>query len=130
MSDYKPSGHPDVSPYLVCAEAEKLADFLCSVFDGSIVRRFDHPDGGWMHGEVKVGNGVVMIGQPQRAFQPVTGYIHVYVPDAELVQSNALKQGAKAMMPVSQQEGDPDRRGGFVDPWGNTWFPATQAENR
>ncbi|HST45626.1 MAG TPA: hypothetical protein VLK29_10440, partial [Luteimonas sp.] len=52
-------------------------------------------------------------------------HVHVYVADVDAVYARALAAGATAVQaPV--QKGDADRRGGFRDAGGTTWWVATQ----
>lgn len=126
MPAFKPDGYPSVSPYLVCEDVEALIAFLAAVFEGTLNRRFEDEEGRVMHAEVDIHGGIVMMGQANETWEPVTGWIHVYVPDADAAQKRAIANGATEMFAVVRKDGDADRRGGFVDPWGNAWFPATQ----
>nr|WP_306119612.1 MULTISPECIES: VOC family protein [unclassified Roseitalea] len=103
-----------------------MADFMCTVFGAHEVRRIDHDDGTVRHVEVKIDDSVIMVGQAGGGFEPVSAWLHVYVADADGVYARAIAQGASPMFEPELRPGDTDRRGGFIDPWGNTWFPATQ----
>lgn len=54
-------------------------------------------------------------------------HVHVYVQDVDRIFEMALAAGATIVKrPV--QEGDPDKRGGFADVGGTTWWISTQIE--
>ena len=55
------------------------------------------------------------------AIQPAGMF--VYVEDADETYHKALAEGAKSIMPPSDQEYG--RSGGVIDPFGNTWWPTT-----
>ncbi|NIP81580.1 MAG: VOC family protein [Actinobacteria bacterium] len=123
---WKPEGYPAVSPYLVVTGAEETLDFLDAVFGATLLRRFDTPEGEVMHAEVRIGDSVVMIGEAGGEWRPVPAFVHVYVSDVDATYRRALTAGAEEVQPPERRDGDPDRRGGFRDPGGNTWWVATQ----
>jgi PhnB protein len=54
----------------------------------------------------------------------MTGFLHVYVEDADATYRRALDAGARSLdEPSDMPYGD--RRGMVEDPWGNTWQIAT-----
>jgi PhnB protein len=126
MNAWKPAGYPSVSPYLISANAVALIDFLCRVFDGEVTRRVDRPDGSVMHAEVRIDDGIVMIGGGATDHQAASVHIHVYVADAASVYERALSCGARAVQPPARKREDDDLRAGFGDADGNTWWVATQ----
>ncbi len=126
---YKPEGYPSAAPYIVCKDAAALLDFLGEVFGAATARRFDREDGSIMHAEARIDDAIIMIGGANAEWGPVTAWVHVYVPDVRAVHQRALAAGASELLAPEQKAGDTDLRGGFTDPWGNCWFPATQMEN-
>lgn len=125
---WKPKGYPEVSPYLVVAGAEKTMKFLETVFGATSLRRYDTPDGEVLHAELRIGESVVMLGEAGSDWPPVPMFLHVYVPDVDETYRLALDSGAEAVQEPMRKGDDPDRRGGFRDPGGNTWWVATQVE--
>lgn len=125
---WKPEGYPAVSPYLVVSGAAGVIEFMKRVFDGEELRRYDGPDGTVLHAEVRIGESVIMIGDAGGNWTPVPAFLHVYVPDVDAVYARALEAGAEAVQEPVLKDGDPDRRGGFLDPGGNTWWVGTQVE--
>lgn len=130
MSDlFKPDAYNAVSPYLMAAGAQRVIDFARTVFGATDLRRFDAPDGKVFHAEFRVGDTVIMVadGDPPGGKWPAfPAWLHVYVPDVDQTYRRALAAGAIPVQEPSRKEGDPDRRGGVMDPAGNTWWIATQ----
>jgi PhnB protein len=128
MKTYKPDGYNDLSAYLVADDAPRLIEFLEEAFGGQLQRRYDRPDGGIMHAEVRIGDSVIMLGDSTEAAPARTATLHLYVPDAQAVYEAALAAGATSVEAPAQHEGDPDLRGSFEDPFGNYWAVGTQVE--
>lgn len=125
---WKPDGYPEVSPYLVVKDARGTIDFLEQVFGATPLRRYDMPDGSIMHAEVRIGQSVVMMGEAGGEWEPVPAFLHVYVEDVDAAYRRGLEHGAEPVQEPEQKGDDPDRRGGFRGPGGNTWWVATQVE--
>jgi PhnB protein len=125
-SDWKPQGYSTVSVYLVIDGAQRVIDFLKEAFDAGDLRRFDTPDGKIMHAEVRIGDTVVMMADAGAAYPAFPVWLHVYVPDVNATYKKALAAGGVSVQVPVRKEGDPDCRGGFKDPAGNTWWVSTQ----
>ena len=123
---YKPDAYQDLSPYLIANGAQTVIDFLKVVFGASDLRRYEDPSGGLLHAEVKVGDSVVMIADGNADWPGVPCHIHVYVADVDAVFQKAVDAGAEVIQEPKTREGDPDKRGGFKDPSGNSWWVSTQ----
>lgn len=124
---FKPESYNSVSPYLVVTDAAATIRFLVQVFNAVELRRFADPNGKrLMHAEVRLDDTVVMLGDCVEGVWPaVATHVHVYVPDVDATFAKALQHGATPVQtPV--QKGDEDKRGGFKDAWGTTWWVATK----
>lgn len=126
MTDWKPPSYPSVSPYLICPEPERAIDFLIAVFDASLIRRFDRPDGALMHAEVRIDDSIVMLGGSATEYLSAEVHLHVYVRDAQAVYDRAIAAGAEPVQAPLRKADDDDLRGGFRDPAGHIWWVATQ----
>jgi uncharacterized glyoxalase superfamily protein PhnB len=129
MQGFKPRNYNSVSPYLVCNNAEAVISFMTTVFDGEVLRRFDHPDGSLMHAEVRIDDTVVMIGGAKTQHRAEGAHIHVYVKDVDDVYARALKHGAQSVQEPTRKRADDDRRGGVMDACGNTWWIGSHVGN-
>jgi PhnB protein len=122
---YKPDGYTSVAPYLIVDGAERTLRFLEQAFDGRELRRFDAPDGGIMHAEVRIDDTVIMLGDSGPGFPPVGAHVHVYVPDVDATYRKALEAGATSVRPP-EQKGDDDKRGSVKDAGGTVWWIGTR----
>jgi PhnB protein len=124
---YKPSDYSTVSPYLIVDGASRTIAFLTQVFGAVELRKFPDANGKLLHAEVRIGDSVVMLADGGEGWPPVPSYVHIYVPDVDATYQLALKAGATSVQePVKKQ--DEDKRGGFKDPGGMTWWIATKVE--
>jgi uncharacterized glyoxalase superfamily protein PhnB len=122
---YKPEGYSSVSAYIVADGAQRVIDLLVMTFDAQPLRRYERPDGSIMHAEIQIDDTVVMIADGGEAYPAFPISLHVYVPDVEAIYRRALAAGGVSVQEPVQRD-DPDRRAGFKDPAGNTWWIATQ----
>lgn len=123
---YKPQGYNDLSAYLIAADADALLAFLKAAFAAEETRVYRDDAGAVLHGEVQIGDSVLMFAQGNDQWPAIQSVLHLYVPDADATYEQALAAGAEAVQPPSEREGDPDRRGTIKDPFGNTWSMGTQ----
>jgi uncharacterized glyoxalase superfamily protein PhnB len=123
-----PEGFHSVTPYLVVENAAKLIDFTKQVFGAEEKERMQTPDGRIMHAEVRIGDSVIMLGEPMGDQKPMPTALYLYVSDADAVYRRALAAGAVSLMePADQFYGD--RNAGVKDPAGNLWWIATHKED-
>lgn len=125
---WKPEGYSSVSVYIMAQGTQRVIDLLKKTFDASELRRFDGPDGRIMHAEVRIDDTVVMISEAGGNYPAFPVWLHVYVPDVDATYKKALAAGGVPVQEPIRKEGDPDRRGGFKDASGNTWWISTQQE--
>lgn len=126
-TNYKPDGYNSVSPYLIVDGASRTIEFLTRVFGAVELRRFPAPDGSGrlMHGEVRLDDTVIMLGDAAPGWPPAASHVHVYVPDVDAAYRRALEAGAESVQePI--KKADADKRGGVKDPGGTTWWIATK----
>ena len=124
-TDYKPSGYTAVAPYLVVDDAKRTIQFLIAVFDAQPLRMVPAPSGRLMHSEVRIDDTVVMLADGPESWPPNPSHVHIYVRDVDVTYRRALAQGAQSVQEPVKKE-DSDKRGGFKDPSGVTWWVATQ----
>jgi PhnB protein len=126
MTAWKPDGYPSMSPYLIAKDAPALIVFLQQAFGGVLLRRFDRPDGALMHAEVRIDDGVVMIGGGATDAASTAPHLHLYVPDAQAVFDRAVAAGAEIVQEPVRKAAYDDLRGGVRDASGTTWWIAQQ----
>ena len=124
-----PEGYHTVTPYLVVNGVAKLIDFMKQAFEAKgadeLMRR---PDGSVAHAEVRLGDSVVMMGEPAPGQPLMPAGLYIYVKDTDTTYERALKAGATSLMePADQFYGD--RNAGVLDPFGNRWWIGTRVED-
>ena len=123
-----PEGYHSVTPYLLVDGVAGLIDFLKQAFDAEERERFSRPDGTIMHAEVRIGDSIVMMGEPTGELKPMPASMHLYVDDSDATYTRALQAGATSTMePAEEFYGD--RMAGVMDPAGNYWWIATHHED-
>ncbi len=116
-----PEGNSILSPYLIVDNVEEEIDFLKRVFDAEVKEQIHQPDGKTVHGEVRIGDVIVMIGKASGENQSTAAMNFVYVKDTDAVYKRALKNGAVSIMePTDQYYGSRDA--GFRDKQGYQWW--------
>lgn len=123
-----PEGYSTVCPYLVCDNASAVLDFILKTFDAEDRGAMRTPEGKIAHGEVKIGDTVVMLsdGSPQYPKSP--SIVHVYVEDCDITFAKSLSHGGSLKKePETMFYGD--RGAAVTDPGGNTWWISTRVED-
>jgi len=118
-----PSDYQQVMPYLILKGAADFMQFMKDVFDAQEKMKHMRDERIIMHGELLVGESVIMCADATEQFGEKTGGFFVYVKDADVTFMYALAAGATAIMPVSDMPYG--RSGGVTDPWGNQWWITT-----
>jgi uncharacterized glyoxalase superfamily protein PhnB len=123
-----PDGFHTVTPYLVVNGVAKLIEFLKQAFAAEVTGCLSRPDGTVMHAQVRIGDSMVMMGEPQGEWKPMPGSLYLYVPDTDALYHRAIQAGGTSLMePADQFYGD--RNAGVKDPVGNFWWIATHNED-
>lgn len=119
----RPEGHHSITPSMIIAGAAKIITFIEEAFGGKVVERYDGPNGEVFHAEVKVGDSVIMMGEPQGQWGPMPAALSYYVATGDEVDATykrALAAGAQSMTaPQNQFYGY--RSASVVDAGGNKW---------
>jgi uncharacterized glyoxalase superfamily protein PhnB len=127
-NNFKPEGYNSVSPYLIVNGAQKMIDLLKKIFNAEELRRYDRADGSIMHAEIRIDDSVVMIADASEQYSQNNSLLHVYLKDVDDAYERAINAGCKPFQEPKTQEGDPDRRGTFIDFAGNMWSVSTQSD--
>jgi uncharacterized glyoxalase superfamily protein PhnB len=127
MVDNPPAGYPRIAPYLLYRDLEGAIDFTVKAFGFTEDLRVPGPDGKATHAELRLGDGIVMMGAPGGDFRNPstlggsTHLVHVYVDDVDAHCETARSAGAKILRePANQPYGD--RNYNAEDPEGHHWY--------
>ncbi|MEM8963179.1 MAG: VOC family protein [Acidobacteriota bacterium] len=124
MSTHIPKGYPAVMPYLTVESAERLLDFVKTVFDAEELEISRRDDGSVAHAAARVLGCVIEMSDGRPEWPPRPGALHVYLDDTDATYQRALDAGATSIyVPADQEYGE--RSAGVVDPVGNNWYLAT-----
>ncbi len=114
-----------ITPYIIVNNAKRLIEFLQEVFHaesrGDIHYREDETV---QHAELKIGDSVIMIGEPMSNIETTTTGLYVYVDDCDVRYKKSLDAGSVSILePTNFPHGD--RYGGVKDFAGNVWWIVT-----
>lgn len=129
-----PEGWFALTPQIVVPDVDAAIAFYTAALGAESIFTIPGPDGKAMHGEVKLGDSIIMIdGENERMKSPLTlggtpAELMVYVPDVDAAFQKAIDAGAKVVMPVEDQFWG-DRYGVLTDPAGHRWGMATHVED-
>ena len=130
-----PEGFHSITPNLVFQNAAAAIDFYKQVFGASETVRMPGPDGKVMHAELKIGDSIIFMNDAMGQIAPSAGqgasnptYLHLYVPDVDVIFNRAVAAGARVDMPVQDMFWG-DRYGKITDPFGQQWGIATHKED-
>jgi uncharacterized glyoxalase superfamily protein PhnB len=118
-------GFHTITQYLVVSDANRLIEFLKSVFAGVERFRAQRPgSSAVMHAEVQIGDSVIEMGDANEKVPLRPAALHIYVDDVDAVYAKALVKGARSISsPTDQEYGE--RGASVVDEFGNHWYIAT-----
>ena len=125
-----PEGYHTVTPFLTVPGLAKTIEFLKQAFGAEVRGVMNAPGGRIAHGEVKIGDSIVMMGEPMPngPYPPRPANLYVYVPNVDEVYARAIQAGGKSLSePKDQFYGD--RGAGVEDPSGNQWWIGTHIED-
>jgi uncharacterized glyoxalase superfamily protein PhnB len=118
--------YPTIFPSLRYDDAHAAIDFLVRAFDAEPHAIYTADDGTIRHAEIRLGNGIVMLGT-SRPDAPATrggGGIYVVVKDADSHHARARSAGAEIVRGLDDT--DYGSRGySTLDPEGNAWHFGT-----
>ncbi len=131
-----PEGFHTVTPYLKLQDAVRAIEWYKQVFGATVMLYVIEPDGKIMHAEIKIGSSPVMLtddpepptvqSQPSPYGPPIA--LFLYVEDVDALAARAVAAGAKMVQALIDAD-DGDRRGGFEDPFGVTWWIASRIKD-
>jgi len=123
-----PQGYTTVAPWVVTDDTGAFLDFVAEAFGGAELARVATEDGLIGHGEIRVGDTVVLAFDRRADWPVMPSLLRVFVADADEAVSRAVAAGGSVVTPVADDAFG--TRGGRVkDPFGNIWWVASRVED-
>ena len=124
---YQAEGYTTVAPWLVTDDTGALFDFIAVAFDGVELARVETEDGAIGHGEIRIGDTLVLAFDRRADWPALPALLRVWVPDPDRSVERAVAAGAVVVTPLSNNAFG--QRGARIrDPFGNIWWVETQVE--
>ena len=122
-----PENTPTIAPYLLYEDLDAAIEFLVRAFGFTEAFRMPGPDGSALHAELRLGDGLVMMGRPGGEYRNpshlggATQLVHVYVDDVDEHHATASAAGAQILRELGDQFYG-DRTYTAEDPEGHRWY--------
>jgi PhnB protein len=133
--NYVRKGYHAITPSLAFAGAGSAIAWYKKVFGAQEVMCMKDAAGTIVHAELKIGDSILMLAEENPAYnkspQTLNGtpiVLNLYVPDADIVFSQATREGAEIIFPLEDQFYG-DRSGRIKDPFGYLWIISAVKED-
>ena len=128
MGNPLPTDCQQVIPYLIVKDIEAELQFIRQAFGGLEREVVRDEQGVGTHGEITIGDSLIMMGRAREDYPPMPCMLYLYVEDTDATYKKALAAGGTSLMePQDQFYGD--RNAGVKDSSGIQWWIATRKEN-
>jgi PhnB protein len=91
-----PEGYTTITPYLIVEDADKLVEFVETIFGGELVFKMKNEAGRISHGEMKVGNAMFMLSEASGEWKPTQTMLHLYVDDVDFTATGRAACGIRS----------------------------------
>jgi PhnB protein len=132
---YIPDGYNAVIPALAFHGADAAIKWYVNNLGAKEKMKLNSPDGTIAHAELTIGDDVIMLAEENLQYnqspQTLKGNsvnLCIYVQDVDAVVKKATSNGAKLLMPITDQFYG-DRSGRIEDPFGYVWVIATHTKD-
>ncbi|MFJ7194590.1 MULTISPECIES: VOC family protein [unclassified Streptomyces] len=123
-----PEGYTTVAPWVVTDDTGAFLDFVTRAFGGEELARVSTEDGSIGHGEIRVGDTVVLAFDRRADWPTMPSLLRVFVTDADEAFSRAVAVGGQVV--TSLVDDAFGQRGGRIkDPFGNIWWVVSRVED-
>jgi PhnB protein len=123
-----PEGYTTVAPWVVTDDTGAFLDFVVQAFGGEELARVATEDGSIGHGEIRVGDTVVLAFDRHADWPHMPSLLRVFVADADQTFSQAIAAGGQVVTSLANNAFG--QRGGRVkDPFGNIWWVVSHVED-
>ncbi|MFF0016159.1 VOC family protein [Streptomyces sp. NPDC005374] len=123
-----PAGYTSVAPWVVTDDTGAFLDFVTEVFGGEELGRVATESGAIGHGEIRIGDTVVLAFDRGADWPVMPSLLRVFVENADDTFARALAAGARTVTSLSDSAFG--QRGGRIrDPFGNIWWVVAHVED-
>ncbi|MFF4258280.1 VOC family protein [Streptomyces sp. NPDC001663] len=123
-----PAGYTTVAPWVVTDDTGAFFDFVTQAFGGEELARVPTEDDLIGHGEIRVGDTVVLAFDRRADWPAMPSLLRVFVADADQAFSRAVQAGGEVVTDLSDSAFG--QRGGRIkDPFGNIWWVVSHVED-
>ncbi|MGA6203228.1 VOC family protein [Nocardia testacea] len=123
----QPAGYTTVAPWVVTDDTGAFLDYVAQVFDGVELGRVPTEDGKIGHGEIRIGDTVVLAFDRHDDWPVLPSLLRVFVPDADAAIAKATAAGGRIVTPPAN-DAFGQRGGRVADPFGNIWWVIAPVE--
>ena len=135
-----PAAYGSLTPHLIVSPAADAVAFYVKAFGARPSLMMDGPGGVIMHGELKIGDSILMLADEQPPMGPgptrktprnlggTTAGVMLYVKDVDAVFARAVAAGATGVMPPMDMFWG-DRYCQVEDPFGHVWAIGTHLKD-
>ncbi|MEV6046745.1 VOC family protein [Streptomyces xanthochromogenes] len=128
QSTASPEGYTTVAPWVVTDDTGAFLDFVAQVFGGEELGRIPTEDGLIGHGEIRVGDTVVLAFDRHADWPAMPNLLRVFVADADEAFSQAVAAGGRVVTALAD-DAFGQRGGRIKDPFGNIWWVVSRIED-
>ncbi|MGV9347813.1 VOC family protein [Streptomyces spiralis] len=123
-----PEGYTTVAPWVVTDDTGAFLDFVAQAFGGEELGRVSTEDGLIGHGEIRVGDTVVLAFDRHADWPTMPSLLRVFVADADEAFSQAVAAGGHIVTSLTD-DAFGQRGGRIKDPFGNIWWVVSCVED-
>ena len=115
-----PKQYLPIMPYLIIPNAKAFVTFMKNVFNSTEQLIVPRTEDLIAHGELTVGDGVIMFADATDQFKTRSAGMFVYIQSVDDTYNKAMANGATTLTAPAKQEYG--YTAGFQDAWGNQWW--------
>jgi len=128
QTGHAPTGYTTVAPWVVTDDTGAFLDFVTAAFGGAELARVPTEDGLIGHGEIRVGDTVVLAFDRHEDWPVMPSLLRVYVADAGETFERAVAAGGTIVTPPAD-DAFGQHGGRIKDPFGNIWWVVSRIED-
>ncbi|UFU07884.1 VOC family protein [Ruania halotolerans] len=123
-----PAGYTSVAPWIVTDDTGAFLDFVTQAFGGQEIARVATEDGSIGHGEIRVGDTVLLAFDRRTEWPVMPTLLRIFVHDADETFARSTAAGASVITELANSAFG-QRVGRIKDPFGNIWWITSHVED-